>query len=160
MTTSSHPPIRAAQSFWWKAIWLAAAITVSIWAASLALDHLGWGRIAFGVGTGQDLSAFAPTETRTSLYPLFVSLGPIISYPGIIAIQVFLYVLAGLLLLREVRRLLPAGRLWTLYAGLLGGGVLLNPRVVEYALSISEEGLFVPLLMALLAASAACADRP
>jgi hypothetical protein len=149
---------RASKSTSWGGVLAAAAAAMVLALAIKSLaEAAGFGRALFGFGVGVSVADFLATPTRSALYPLFIEatrpLGPL----GIAAIQTFLYFLAGIALFA---RLLPPRRWAHALAALAGAAALLNPRVLEYPLSISEEGLFLPALLGLMAALLAHLERP
>jgi hypothetical protein len=134
-------------------ILLAAAVATALalagkWVAELA----GVEKLLFGFGTGIDNADAPATAHRTAVYPFFVAVLRPLGAAAIFAVQCFLYFLSGFLLFARLAALLPNARWVRILTALACAAALLNPRVIEYPLSISEEALFVPAVMALMAA--------
>lgn len=129
-------------------------------ALRLVAELAGIEKALFGYGVGVDVTDYPVKATRGVVYPLFVALARPLGLQGIFAIQTFLYFAAGIALFARLARLSPPGRPMAWLTALAGLAALINPRVLEYPLSISEEALFIPALMALLLALLAHLERP
>jgi len=103
-----------------------------------------------GAGVGIDLVSFSASVARPALYPLFFEIMNHYGLNLIYIVQVLLLIAAISLLVFALKSYFPisAGRFLFVLAGLAS---LLNPRVLEYALTVSHEGLFIPFILFSLA---------
>ncbi|MFO0987813.1 MAG: hypothetical protein U1F37_10670 [Alphaproteobacteria bacterium] len=147
------------RSFARLALAAAAAAVLALAVKSLA-EAAGFEKLLFGFGTGIDNADAPATAHRTAVYPLFVALLRPLGTTATFAVQAFLFFLAGFVLFARLAAVLPQARWARILAALACAAALLNPRVLEYPLSISEEALFVPAVMALTAALLAYCARP
>ncbi len=135
-----------------------AVLAVSIGATLLALAIRWLAEIAgiekqlFGFATGVG-ELDAPAQTiRTAIYPLFIAALKPFGMTVILAVQSFLYFVAGILVFARLAWFLPPPRWLRWITALAAVAAMYNPRVLEYPLSISEEALFIPGMMGLIAA--------
>lgn len=141
-------------------------LAVAVAAAVLALGARWLAEIAgiekqlFGFATGIDAPDAPATTTRTAIYPLFIAALKPFGTTVVYAVQSFLYFVAGILLFVLLAAFFPPHRWLRWLTALAALAALVNPRVLEYPLSISEEALFIPGAMALLAALFAYWARP
>jgi hypothetical protein len=145
----------------WCAILIGAAVATALaLAARWLAPALGIEKLLFGFAAGVDTADAPASMTRTALYPLFLAALRPFGTPVILAVQSYLYFVAGIALFARFARLLAVPR-W-LRAFALWGGIasLFNPRVLEYPLSISEEALFISAMMGALAALVMHIARP
>lgn len=145
----------------WRAILIGAAVATALaLAARWLAPALGIEKLLFGFAAGVDTADAPASMTRTALYPLFLGALRPFGTSVILAVQSYLYFVAGIALFARFASLLAVPR-W-LRAFALWGGIasLFNPRVLEYPLSISEEALFISAMMGALAALVMHLARP
>lgn len=128
----------------------AAAAALTLAARWVALET-GVGASVFGFGLGNNATSFPAVPVRPALYPLFVSALLPLGIWAVMAVQTWAYFITGFALVTALYRVLVPSAFSRIVIGLIGFASLCNPRTLEYQLALSEEGLFIPVLVGLMA---------